>query len=65
MVIGVTVTPVTFPEMASFCFWLVVPLAFRVATPLPLAAAFSSAVNGVLAFGAGSTEVGEGLRSRC
>src|SRR5580704_9662238 len=48
---GVTVTPVTLPLTASFCFLLVVPRAARVALAFAAAAAFCSLVLGVRALG--------------
>ena len=45
-VMGVTVTPVTLPLTASFCFLLVVPRAVRVAFAFAAAAAFCSLVLG-------------------
>src|SRR5580704_387712 len=49
-VVGVMVTPVTFPLMASFCFLLVVPRASRVAFALAADAAFCAAVRGATTF---------------
>jgi hypothetical protein len=50
-VTGVTVTPVTPPEIASFDFLLAVPRAFRVARSFAAAAASCSAVLGACALG--------------
>jgi hypothetical protein len=50
-VTGVTMTPVTWPLTASFCFLLVVPRATRVALAFAIWAARCSVVNGVRALG--------------
>jgi hypothetical protein len=50
-VMGVTVTPVTLPVTASFCFLLVVPRAARVALAFAALAASCSADSGARTFG--------------
>ena len=51
VVTGVTMTPVTSPLMASFCFLLVVPRAMRVALIFAVAAARFSLSSGLRALG--------------